>query len=300
MSKIPYQKKPLTFNEQVDLLKERGMLIDDDKKAIYHLSSIGYYRLSAYWHPFRIRKDNQILDNFKPDTYWQQVIELYEFDRELRLLVMDAIERIEVTIRTQITYKLSHQYDAFFYLEEKYFHSKFKHLEWLKHISKEIDYSKDTFITHFNKKYKDKKPPIWMATEVISLGKLSKLYSGLKNEDKRLVSNFFDIPWQRLKSWLHVVAYIRNVCAHHSRLWNRELSIRANDSKDNEWLTPITPRNDRIFYVLLILRFLMKRSNNGEDWRQKINELLKQFENNEDALKMMGVPNNWQEHPIWK
>lgn len=109
---MKYTKPPLTYEQQVTLLKERGLIIDDEIRAERLLSHISYYRLSAYMLPFRKLDGGNYLDQFKEGTSWDDVYNLYLFDRKLRLLVFDAIERIEVSIRTQITYQLSHKYGS--------------------------------------------------------------------------------------------------------------------------------------------------------------------------------------------
>ena len=109
-----YTKSPLTFEQQLQQLKERGLIIDNDDLALFHLKTISYYRLSAYWHPFRkINQDGIISDNFEEGTRFKEVMELYEFDRQLRLLLMDAIERIEVYTRTLFAYQIGHRHGTF-------------------------------------------------------------------------------------------------------------------------------------------------------------------------------------------
>lgn len=106
-----YTKPPLTYHQQVELLKSRGLLFTDEARARRHLANISYYRISAYMLPFKeADQEGLILDSFKPDTTWENVYNLYVFDRKLRLLVFDAIERLEVAARTQIIYQLSHKY----------------------------------------------------------------------------------------------------------------------------------------------------------------------------------------------
>ena len=107
-----YNKQPLTYTEQVDLLRSRGMLISDNLRTERHLANISYYRLSAYMLPYKQKENGKILDSFRKGVTWDMVYNLYVFDRKLRLLVFDAIERLEVAIRAQIIYQLSHKYGA--------------------------------------------------------------------------------------------------------------------------------------------------------------------------------------------
>lgn len=301
MSKIPFQKPSLSLQEQLDQLQQRGMQVDDIQQAKSLLSSISYYRMSAYWYPFRLKENKKVLSEFEEGTNLNQAIFLYEFDRNLRLLIIDAVERVEITLRTRVVNELTHKYGPFAHANPSNFHPKFNHRKWLSDVTKEVERSSDEFISHYKNKY-DGFPivPLWVTTEVMSLGKLSFMSMGLEHEDKRLVANHFNLHPKRLVDWMHVITYVRNACAHHSRLWNRELAIRPDNTRDPEWLPPVTPRNDRIFYILLMLRHLMRSSGNGADWKVKIEELINTLEHDQHAMRMMGIPKDWKGHPIWK
>ncbi|ABE53719.1 Abi-like protein [Shewanella denitrificans OS217] len=107
MSKIPYTKPPLTFTEQITRLEDKGMIFSNKATAEIKLSSINYYRLSGYWYPFRIRdKAGKVKNQFQSGTNFDDVLFLYEIDRQLRSLILDAIERVEIAVRTQFTYHL--------------------------------------------------------------------------------------------------------------------------------------------------------------------------------------------------
>ena len=129
------------------------------------------------------------------------------------------------------------------------------------------------FMKHFKNTYQDfPTVPIWMITEVMSFGTLSMAYHGLINnsragvEDKKIIADHFGLHYRKLGDWLHILTVIRNIYAHHGRLWNRQLSIRTSRAREPNWLPPITPRDDRLFYVLLMLRHLLRASGNGDGW----------------------------------
>ena len=269
---IQYQKPPLTFEQQLNRLKEKGLVIHDKQNALNVLSCISYERFKAYLVPFKSKENNKQL---KPDTTFDNVYELYEFDRELRLLVMDAIEWIEVAVRTRLTYHIAHKYDDIF-AHEKYetFHkrNKSQHAEWLEKIYKDTKRSSNSneSIRNYKNKYKGFPIiPIWMLTEVISFGQLSLFYTYLKNEDKRKISEYFKLNYKTLKKWLHVLNHIRNICAHHSRIWNKKLTIKPPEYKKSD-----VP-NDRIFYILLMLYYLLKKIEKDSNWKEKIVNLIK-------------------------
>ncbi|MCS5597089.1 MAG: Abi family protein [Pseudomonadota bacterium] len=297
-----YNKRPLTFEDQVRQLKDRGLLIEDSSQATSFLSSVNYYRLSAYWYPFRIKNtDGQISSKFREDAKFDEITELYEFDRHLRLLMIDAIERIEVAVRTQVSYVMAHKYGAFAHSDKSNFHPKFNHTDWIQKVEHETERSREDFIQHYRTKYNGFPTlPIWMLTEVMSLGALSRLYSGMKNEDKRSVAGEFSLHYKQMKDWLHVLTYIRNICTHHGRLWNRELAIKTVVPKSGSWLPPITPTNKRVFFTLLIIRTMLKSIHAGDHWSSEVTRTLKPIAKNMLWRQAMGLPDNWESHPIWK
>lgn len=302
-----YDKQALSFEQQLEHISQRGLIVTNKGEALATLSSISYYRLSAYWYPFRIIDEQGKRSNeFVAGTRFEDVVELYNFDRKLRLLVMDAIERIEIAVRTRITYHMGYSYGAFAHTDPKNFHPAFEHSQWLAKLEAETTRSSDEFIRHFRDKYRGFPAiPVWMVTEVMTLGALSFFYKGLRNdrkigvEDKKSIATHFDVHHKRLGNWLHTLTYIRNVCAHHSRLWNRELAIRPDASKAPNWRAPITPRNDRIFYVLLMMRHLLHATGNNADWQQEITNLLSPIADKPHFRRAMGMPESWKEHRLW-
>lgn len=113
-----YNKKATTIIEQIEQLKNRGLIIIDDKEAAYHLSNISYYRLAGYWWPMQSDKANHI---FKPNSRFEDVIALYNFDRELRIILFNVIERIEISLRTKMIFHLSHEFDFWWFQKNRYF-----------------------------------------------------------------------------------------------------------------------------------------------------------------------------------
>jgi len=301
LHRVPYTKPALTFEQQLEHLQARGLEVTSPVRAIATLASISYYRLSGYWYPMRQRAPGgEVLNEFEPGATFDSAVGLYEFDRQLRLLVLDAIERVEVALRTVVTYHLGHRYGALGHENATNFHPRFEHAAWLAKLHDEVERSQDAFVTHYQRTYEGFPAlPIWMVTEVMSLGSLSRLVRGLKPNDKRDVTAGFNLHPKRLEDWLHVLTYVRNVCAHHSRLWNRELAIRPDVKGGAEWLPPVTPRNDRIFYTLLMLRHLQRCSGNGDEWAKACEALLDPVTSIDRWRIAMGFPNEWLSHPVW-
>ena len=298
-----YKKPPTTLNQQLQLLKDRGLLIDDDELVKFHLRTTNYYRLSAYWYPFRkIEQNSVISDEFEAGTHFRDVIGLYEFDRRLRLQVMDAIERLEVYVRALFAEIISHKYGAFGHTKAANFHPNFNHDAWLAKLNHAICRANDAFVIHYKNKYSGfPNLPIWMVTEVMSLGSLSRGYKGLKHEDKRIISGKFGLHFRQLTSWLHTLTYIRNVCSHHGRLWNRKLAIRSQQSmRENRLNLPASPDNERIFCVLLILRFLLRNVHVSDEWKNQMDDLLRPIAQTKKWRVAMGMPEDWMNHPVWQ
>ncbi len=285
---MKYPKPPLTFRKQVELLESRGLNIPDDKIAIHVLEHINYYRLSAYFLPFQSKKDI-----FDDSTSLDDVLYLYEFDRRLQNLTLEALANIEISVRTKLAYYLGHQYGAFGYTDSSNYYFRFNHYNWLKKIRESIKRSSEVFVTHFQTKYTSETDlPIWMICEVVSFGQIFHLYKGLKKTDRQNISkNFFGIDHMLMTSWLHTIVYARNLCAHHSRVWNRILAIQPmKNKKDPDWHMI---NNNKIFSVFLLIKKMMHFHDTWDQWSGKLLTLLGEFPDIDNVK--MGFPENWRE-----
>lgn len=296
---LEYTKPPLTFEAQADLLLTRGLRADKDQ-LVFRLSTINYYRLSAYLYPFR-NEDNE---TFRPDTSFDLVWRYYTFDRQLRVIVMDAIERVEVAVRTQLIYHLCHRCGAFGYTNKdnvpKMNGEQFGN--WLSDMKEETGRSKETFIRHFRGKYGDchELPALWMLGEVMSFGKMLTLFNGVDDELRRIIAREYGIEDLVFRSWLEVLNMVRNICAHHGRLWNRELGLKPKVPRRNkhpEWHLPVEVRNNRLFAVLTILEFMRKKVAPTSKWKRRLTDLFRNYP--EIPLNLMGFPDNWEQCGIW-
>ena len=296
---MKYTKPPLTLEQQADQLLHRGMIGDRDL-IISRLQSVSYYRLSGYWIPFRNPDDS-----FKPGTTFDAVWNRYAFDRRLRLLVMDAIERIEVTVRSNLAHHHSLHYGPFAYVTDPGTLPKLtvqERQEFLDHIKEEANRSHEQFVTHFREKYGDTHDflPIWMASEVMAFGSVLTFFNGAQRKEKRPVANVFGMPDTVFGSWLLTLHAIRNICAHHARLWNRELGVKPMvpllaDYPD--WHQPVVVHNNRVFVVLTICRWCLARIAPQSHWAERLQGLLDAFP--AIPLADLGFPMNWKLCPIW-
>ncbi len=297
--KIQYSKKALSFQEQIDQLKSRGLIINDNHRALHYFSHINYYRFSAYTYPFLADKEKHI---FKEGVTFQNILDLYNFDRELRLLIMDAVERIEVSFRTNIIYALSHKYNPFWLSEKDNFYDKNKYQMHIERVTEELRRSDEQFIEHYFSKYTEKLPPSWITMEVISFSLLSLLFQNLRyNKDQKEVANRYGLNHIVFTSWFHSLVYVRNVCAHHCRLWNRELRIRPNLPKSigGLWLsTDLNYNNNRIFYVIAVIIYFLTIINPTSHFKTKLRQLLEKYPMVD--LDSMGFPEGWEEEQLFR
>lgn len=297
---MKYEKPPLSYEAQADLLIQRGMGGDRDL-MISRLAAVNYYRLSGYWYPFR-KND----DTFHEGTTFERVWCRYAFDRRLRLLVMDAIERLEVAVRSQLAYRHAHAHGAFAYVANPLALPKFgreEHRVFCEKVQEEISRSKDAFVAHFRGKYGDAHSdlPVWMAIEVLSFGTVLSFYRGCSHQIKQAVASMFGMPFVVFDSWLLTLSAIRNACAHHGRLWNREFGVkpiipRIGDYPD--WHTPVKVDNRRIFAVLTICAHGLHCVAPQSQWAHRLQALFAEFPAIPTAD--MGFPKNWTECPIWE
>ncbi|HOO72825.1 MAG TPA: Abi family protein [Spirochaetota bacterium] len=297
---MEYTKPPLTFEQQADKLINRG-LIAEKNELIIRLQNVNYYRLSAYLYPFRIPDS----DNYYPGTTLEKIWKHYTFDRQLRLIVMDAIERVEVAVRTQLVYHFAHQYGPFEYIDNTNLPrlTSERFAAWLKDINEECQRSRETFIDHFNRKYGDRhfRLPLWMAAEVMSFGRTLTLFNGVDDELRRKIARLYGLEDRVLQSWLGALNVIRNICAHHGRLWNRELGYKPvipKQRKYPEWHEPFSIPNNRIFSILTILRFMLRHVAPTSNWHNRLNELFQKYP--EVPLKAMGFPEDWEKSKLWR
>ena len=272
------------------------------------LSNINYYRLSAYMLPFKQKNDMVYCDNFIVGTTWDNVYDLYKFDRKLRLLLLDAIERIEVAVRTQIAYTLSMKYGSHWQDNSSIFKegNGWKYFDDIqKHIADQLKNNlSEVFIKHYREKYTSPiNPPSWMCVEILYFNQLSRICDNLKDrKDVTEISKHFALPPEIFCSWLHTLNYIRNLCAHHSRLWNRDIAIvplKLKFSKTNIWISnPDIVQRKRMYYVFCMISYLLKSCNSTSTFNTRLKNLFVDYPI--VNLKYMGFPDNWEEDKFWR
>lgn len=316
MSKTPYNKLPKTFQEQVELLKRRGLIIPNEDKARNILTYVSYNRLSNYWYPMlKLPKEDEI---FKPNSSFETIFKLYQFDSELRTITFQAIEQIEIAVRTQIIYHFSIQHNSgFWYEKSEVFLDNTNHLQFLSTINKNVLKTKQEFILKYCRKYEQPLPPSWKSFELLTFTNVVSILKNVKNnKDLIPIAKSLGIHHSILISWLESFIYVRNITAHHGRLWNIILTIKPEWLKSpkkewvDRWENDYDPdgntlekvdKNDKIlkFYAALCsILYCLQFINPHHKYKDRLLELIKNSP--EVDLYHMGFPENWQEQPLWK
>ena len=299
--KARYGKPSLSVEDQLKLLESRGMRIADPTFAAHALSTVSYYRLSAYSYPFRSRPDD---GRFRDGTTFEGVWRYYRFDRRLKNVVLDGIERVEIATRAKIVNRFTGQYGPFGYRETANFAAPIDNVRFSKTltlIDEETVRSNEEFVAHFRKAYDTSDGmPLWMAAELMTFGNMLTFFRMLKMKDKKAIAHEFGTNADTFETWLKSLNFVRNVCAHHGRLWNRHLAIAPGipikDGKWHEKRYPVVP--SRIYSVLCILKQLIDVIAPQSGWKDRLFALLAEFP---DIHRLsMAMPSGFEHSALWK
>lgn len=316
---MPYTRPWKNRQDQLELLKGRGLEVSEDQTAKDQLAKIGYYRLSGYWYPFRqsVTDDEgtKVFDAFCPGAKFSDAFDLYVFDKKLRLLALDALERIEVAVRVEIAHLLGER-DTFAHLNAASFDGKFVkargrqpsiHDQWVSRYQSLLNRSKEEFIKHYKSTH-GLPLPIWVSIEIWDFGSMSIIYSGLKGADRDSIARRLNVPDGRyLRSWLRSLNYLRNVCAHHSRLWNRNIIDQPTLPKGadaGDLLHVANPKMlARPFTLFCLIQWIMREISPNSQWHERFKAHLQAFPsdaNNLCRIDQIGCPDGWEQWDLWK
>ena len=327
---IPYGKPHATYPERVAVLRSRGLECPDEAVAIELLKTVGYYRLSAYVYPFRLLLDagdqrQQSPTHFRSEqirsgTTLEMVEQLWLFDRRLRLLVLDAVETIEVGLRSRIGYRLGER-DIFGHLNPRSlnetacgraarrptFDIRTVHDEWLSLYRRAVHAAKEDFIRHNVHKYNE--IPIWIALEVLTFGNTVMLFNLMRQEDQTALARELDLKGgSLLGGWLETVNYVRNVAAHHARLWNRTTTLKVRRPKPAQvnaslqHLADGSVLTEKIYASLAVMAHLATRFDINSTWPARLRRHVESFptQTGMSPMASMGFPAGWNTLELWQ
>lgn len=297
---MQFKKPALSYEQQLQQLIDRGLVCADRSVALHYLSHLNYYRLGAYWLAFEADHGSH---QFRPGSRFEDVLNLYIFDRELRLLVLDAIERLEVSVRTSWAYHLAHAHGPHAHLDPALFkpdHAKWGYSGERQALEEEVRRSPEVFIRHFRNKYEEPLPPVWATVELMTFGQLSRWSENLlRRGDRNAIAKPYALDESVFFSFLHHVSIIRNICAHHGRLWNRELTFkfRLPDRMPGLLVRSLNREEPRrIYNALATLAYLLDGLSPGHQWKQR---LLGLVETHRIDARLMGFPEDFRKLPVW-
>lgn len=281
--KLIYSGQAITESEQIELLRDRGVLITDLYETKKNLSSIGFYRFFSYAKPF--------LQSHK--LSFESILDLYTFDRKLRLLMLDAVEQIEVAFRVAISERMSIQYDPFWYHDSNHFIDIKRHSDFLEEVTKLINRKKDALIKHYSETYFSPNfPPSWMLIECLTFGNWSKIFHNLKDrKDKKQIAQRFDLSFKVLGSWIISLIEVRNICAHHERLWNHVFHYPPKGAPQD------VRQQEKFYQQAYIADQLLQSISRTSTWKLKLKNLFQ--EHPTVPFQQMGFLEDWQNDVFW-
>lgn len=322
-----YAKPPLTLDQQADQLINRGLVANRDE-LIRRLKVVNYYRLSGYLHPYRQRDAaGNLSDQFKAGSTLTEVWRRYNFDRRLRMILLDAVERIEVAVRTRFVYHFVELHGPFGHLDSKNLPGfkkrhwwkqwwrnikqlcKLKGIEreehdlWLAKLLNEKRRASDTFVKHFDAKYgaDHEHLPLWMACELMTCETAMQLAYNVSPDIVKKAAADFGFPDQQLLSWTKTIFTLRNTCAHHGRVWNRVFGVKPSipgKNKNPQWHIQPGFAPDRAGLMLTVCHFWLGKISDTTRWKNRLFDLFNEYP--EIPVAEMGLPLNWQTHPLWR
>lgn len=278
-------QKARSIEEQIKLLKKRGMIFDDEDKAKQILEDVGYYRLGFYWYHFQKDfKKHLFLDN----THFSTVINLYYLDVDLRFLLIKVLSRIEINLRTRIIYIVSNHYkdNPFWFADKKIMKNQF--VDTLDNFYTDIKKKNKVIAEHHRKYPNDKYAPAWKTLEFMTLGSLYTLFTSLKEEEiKTAIASKYRVRNIKVfDNYFKVIRNIRNICSHTRVLY--DLSYYETVVKKGVVKISDEEKNSLSAIIKVISYFLQQISaNRANDFQNNLKELFLRHSDNERIMKII-------------
>ena len=296
-----YPKQILTMEQQVQSYIDAGMVITSRADVENALKLVGFYRLRGYsFHLY-----NNATKKYAPGTRFEDILKLYQFDRELAGLIFSMISKIEVSLRVRLVEALLIHGDPLVLQDSSIFKDKKLYWQNMSTIASEIARSNDVFIKH-NFDNHEGEVPVWATVEVLSFGTLSKIIKNLKTgigssyailaanyQYKSKKGNLVNPSQKMLASWIQSVSVLRNMCAHNSRIYNRTIHT-APEIPDVDKVTP-TPAHSGLYQALLAMKYLRL---SDEEWVVFVDEFDKLLQKHKSIISItaMNLPTEWKAH----
>lgn len=293
------EKPAKTYSEQLELLKSRGLVVEDEALALHRLAHHNYYRLSAYRFPLTVFGDP---DQFQYGVTFETLWGLYEFDRGIKQLLSEALKAVEISVRSRWAFVLGHAHGSQAFELPNVFSNRGRHEDALRKLDDELRRSEEPFVAHYREQHAMSRPPIWAACEVMSFGMLSQFYANTSlSQDRKAIAKTYLLFPENMKSFLQHAAYVRNLCAHHARLWNRRFTITLSlpQSQPRHMLSSLHPaENRKIYNTLVMLGHMMDVIEPDHTWRARLIGLIEAQKY--PVTAEMGFPPDWRDRPAWK
>ena len=294
-----YTKTYASPTQLVSLLRSRGLAIRDEARAKEYLRHIGYYRFSAYLFPLLTTpKENHV---FKSESTFDNALDMYRFDRHLRLLMFNQIEKIEVAVRSSIVNITSRETgNPFWMTDPSCFYDAKQFVKTKQLIDMELAKSREEFIEHFRNTYSEPYPPAWMLAEILPLGVLTKIYENIKsNQIRKKITQEFSLNVPVFMSWMTIITVTRNNCCHHSRVWNRTFALRALTMRrmTRPWIST-NVNQQKVYFSLCIIKYFLDIISPNNDMTSKLQSLLSDYPTID--TNAMGFSMNWEQEALWQ
>lgn len=247
-----------TIEEQIEILKSRGLIIDDYPYAVKTLREINYYRLSGY--TLTLRKGDQ----FYPYVRLEDIVQIYYFDSELRTLLLHLLDHIELKLRTQIGYVHGKRHGPLGYIEAYTYQNPRHFRQFISNFEKSIQQNQNEVFVQHHETHRNSQFPVWVAMELLSFGSLSKFFNNMDPQVQLDICReyYCGIPVKYISNWLHCLTTLRNLCAHRSRLYNRGMTVGMLFSKPEQRIfqhygyDSQSIGKELFFYIVIIDRIL--------------------------------------------
>lgn len=286
--KASYQKPALTIHQQISHMQSQGVVVSNLEQARHILTFVSYYRLQPYIYFSKQKLTKPLSFN----ESWQR----YLFDRELRLLLLDVIERIEVAFRSALANGMGIAHGPHWYVKRELFSRETSYRNFMSKVDRVCTMRDQHDIRAYLNKYDQPGcPPIWILLESLSFNDCSKLYRNIKSvSDRKKVAQFFNLHPTLIDSWMSCLCYLRNLCAHHSRVWNRWFVRTPLAYKNN---ASNTVKQHSFHQQVIVIDRLMRVIAPQSSWKEKLYQLVEKHDH--IPYDEMGFPADWKAAEFW-